>query len=255
MVDLPSNAAAAAMPEPEGRGLVHRLPTGTCVYAIGDIHGRADLLAETLVRIDADRQKAIWPRTIEVFLGDYVDRGPASREVLDMLVDRRQRHETVFLKGNHEELLLQFIGTQRPVPNWSKLGGLQTLASYGVQPSLTMTADQEQALAAALTIAMPAAHRNFLLQLQTFFSCGDYFFVHAGIRPGIALNRQREADLLWIRDEFLNFDGPFEKMIVHGHSPVLAPEFRPNRINIDTGAYATGRLTCVRIDGDGACVI
>jgi serine/threonine protein phosphatase 1 len=256
MVDLISDAATAALPDAEwSRPSAHRLPSGTCVYAVGDIHGRADLLAETFVRIDDDRQKRTQPRTIEVFLGDYVDRGPASREVLDMLVDRGQRHETVFLKGNHEELLLQFIGTQRFVPNWSKLGGRQTLASYGLQPSLTMTADQEAALAAALNARLPAAHRDFLRHLQTFFSCGDYFFVHAGIKPGIALNRQREADLLWIRDEFLNFGGPFEKMIVHGHSPVLAPEFRTNRINIDTGAYATGRLTCLRIDGDDACVI
>jgi serine/threonine protein phosphatase 1 len=226
-----------------------RLPEGTLVYAVGDIHGRADLLRGTFARIDADRAAGVPPQTIEIYLGDYIDRGPASREVIDLLISRGERHATVFLKGNHEDFALQFLNTPRLFANWSKLGGLETLASYGLQPSIARTEKQQIALAEEFSARLPASHRDFLLRLQVFFSCGDFFFVHAGIRPGVALSRQREQDLIWIRDEFLTHQGTFEKMIVHGHTPVVAPEFRANRINIDTGAYATGRLTCLRIQG------
>lgn len=227
-----------------------RLPAGTRIYAIGDIHGRADLLKETFSRIDTDRKAGVPGHTVEVYLGDYIDRGPASSEVLDLLIERGSRYVAVFLKGNHEDFALQFLSNPRLFSSWSRLGGLETLASYGLQPLLAKTVDQQMALAKAFNSQLPSSHRDFLLRLQVFFSCGDFFFVHAGIKPGVPLNRQREADLIWIREEFLTYDGPFEKMIVHGHSPVLAADFRTNRINIDTGAYATGRLSCLRIEGD-----
>jgi len=226
-----------------------RLPAGTRIYAIGDIHGRADLLKETFSRIDTDRNAGVSPRTIEVYLGDYIDRGPDSREVLNMLIERADRYEAVFLKGNHEDFVLQFLSNPRLFASWSKLGGLETLRSYGLQPARTRTVNQQTALARAFDAQLPPLHRDFLRRLEVFFVCGDFFFVHAGIRPGLALNRQRETDLIWIREEFLTYEGPIEKMIVHGHSPVPAVEFRANRINIDTGAYATGRLSCLRIEG------
>jgi serine/threonine protein phosphatase 1 len=224
------------------------LPEGVCIYAVGDIHGRADLLTDVLDRIDADRVASVPSRAIEIYLGDLIDRGPASRGVVDLLTERGSRRETVCLKGNHEDLALRFLADPSLFGPWAKLGGRETLMSYGLTP-LVRGFDEEAALARAFGAALPLAHRVFLTGLPVFYSCGDFLFVHAGIKPGVALDRQRETDLLWIRDEFLDWDAPFEKMIVHGHTPVLEPEFRHNRINIDTGAYATGKLTCLRIEG------
>jgi serine/threonine protein phosphatase 1 len=129
------------------------------------------------------------------------------------------------------------------------LGGLATLSSYGLQPSLRNDQAGQARLALGLDAALPESHRQFLLNLETSYSCGDFFFVHAGVRPGVPLANQREEDLLWIRDEFLQYEGDFGKVVVHGHTPVAVPDVRPNRINIDTGAYATGNLTCLFIEG------
>jgi serine/threonine protein phosphatase 1 len=127
---------------------------------------------------------------------------------------------------------------------------LETLMSYGLKPSTMTSINQHEELAAELERVLPPSHRDFLLALKTFYICGDYYFVHAGVRPGIALNLQREDDLLWIRNEFLRHEEHFDKIIVHGHTPVLQPEIHPNRINIDTGAYATGILTCLMLEAD-----
>lgn len=224
------------------------LPEGVRIYAVGDVHGRADLLADLCTRIDADRAGSAPVRAIEIYLGDLIDRGPASQAVISLLIERASRREVVCLKGNHEELALRFLADPSLFGTWARLGGRETLMSYGLTPRVRGL-DQEAALARAFSAALPPAHRNFLTGLPVFFTCGDFLFVHAGIRPGIALDRQREMDLLWIRDEFLDWDAPFEKMVVHGHTPVLQPEFRSNRINIDTGAYATGKLTCLRMEG------
>ncbi|SFI08870.1 metallophosphoesterase family protein [Bradyrhizobium sp. Gha] len=226
-----------------------RLPEGARVYAIGDIHGCADLLEDTFARIDADRARSAAVQAVEVYLGDLIDRGPATRRVIDMLIERAGRRKIVCLKGNHEELAIRFLGSPRCFSEWSGLGGRETLISYGLVP-VARQPDEMVALANAFGAALPPAHRNFLVGLPTFYSCGDFFFVHAGVKPGVPLERQRETDLLWIRQEFLDWDAPFEKMIVHGHTPVREPDFRENRINIDTGAYATGMLTCLRIEGD-----
>jgi serine/threonine protein phosphatase 1 len=156
----------------------------------------------------------------------------------------------VFLKGNHEVYFTDFLNNPLILDDWRKYGGLETLISYGLRPSAKTTANQNVELAAELERLLPQSHRNFLLRLKTFYVCGDYFFVHAGVRPGIALNLQRENDLLWIRDEFLRYEKPFDKIIIHGHTPVLQPEILSNRINIDTGAYATGILTCLMIEAD-----
>ncbi len=233
-----------------------RVPNGVRVYAIGDIHGRADLLDQMFKRVDADFVQAPVSHRIEVFLGDYVDRGPASRQVLELLIERGRphqiergkTHQSIFLKGNHEALLVDFIAHPSTLDDWQRLGGLETLMSYGLAPFINKRMRAE--LAAEFDKALPPSHKNFLSDLKTSFICGDYFFVHAGVRPGIALEKQRQEDLLWIRQEFLFCEEDFGKVVVHGHTPVQQPEVRSNRINIDTGAYATGRLSCLVLEAD-----
>lgn len=232
-----------------------RLPDGVRVYAIGDVHGRADLLQSLLTVIDADLARSAPERAIQVFLGDYVDRGPDSRAVLDLLIARSRSHETVCLKGNHEIFLLEVLKDPARLQEWRHYGGLLTLVSYGITPTMNPSAEQQVELIEGLKRALPAEHLTFLQQLPSSFTCGDFFFVHAGVKPGVALERQKDEDLLWIREEFLNSEDRFGKYIVHGHTPVSAPDIRPNRINIDTGAYATGNLTLLTIQGDSLLAI
>lgn len=232
-----------------------RLPDGLRVYAIGDVHGRADLLQSLLTVIDADLARSAPPRAIQVFLGDYVDRGPDSAGVIDMLIERSQTHETVCLKGNHEVFLLEVLNDPARLQEWRHYGGLLTLVSYGITPTMNPSAEEQVELITKLKQAIPPEHLSFLQHLPSSFTCGDYFFVHAGIRPGVPLERQRDEDMLWIRDEFLDSEERFGKYIVHGHTPVPAPDIRPNRINIDTGAYATGNLTLLTIQGDSMMAI
>ena len=187
------------------------MPDGVRVYAVGDIHGRVDLLEQLLKGIDEDLKRAPVPQSVEVFLGDYVDRGPASRQVLDLLIEREKRHRTIFLKGNHETLLTNFIASPAHAWRLAALGGLETLMSYGLAPLINADARSQLELADAFDEALPASHRKFLSGLKPSFTCGDYFFVHAGVRPGIALEKQREADLLWIRHEFLLCEDEFRK--------------------------------------------
>lgn len=226
-----------------------RTPDGMRIYAVGDIHGRADLLDELLRRIDVDRADGK-AECLEIFLGDYIDRGPTSRQVIDRLWRRGTERKAIFISGNHETLLKEFLGNPRKLDDWQRLGGLETLISYGLRPRLNMNAADQARLAEDLRHMMPAEHASFLSHLKPSFLCGDYFFVHAGVRPGVALAEQVERDLFWIRDEFLLHEENFGKIIVHGHTPVPKPEVRPNRVNIDTGAYATGRLTCLRLEGE-----
>ena len=227
-----------------------RLPEGVRIYAIGDVHGRADLLDRKISLIDAHVAANPVARPIYLFVGDYIDRGPASSEVLDLLINCATGREMVCLRGNHDVFIMNFIENPALLRDWSKIGGLETLMSYGVQPSLNADAKAQKELAQALDHALPAAHRKFLNELDVSFPCGGYFFVHAGVRPGIPLSRQKEEDMMWIRDEFLLHEEDFGKIIVHGHTPVRALDIRPNRINIDTGAYVTGQLTCVVLEGD-----
>jgi serine/threonine protein phosphatase 1 len=227
-----------------------RLPDGVRVYAIGDVHGRADLLQSLLTVIDVDLARSAPERAIQVFLGDYVDRGPNSRAVIDLLIERSKSHETVCLRGNHEVFLLEVLKDPARLQEWRHYGGLTTLVSYGITPTMNPSAEEQVELIEGLRHAIPSAHYDFLHQLPSSFTCGDFFFVHAGVKPGIALDRQKDEDLLWIRDEFLTSEQRFGKYVVHGHTPVPAPEIRPNRINIDTGAYATGNLTLLTIQGD-----
>jgi serine/threonine protein phosphatase 1 len=227
-----------------------QLPDGVRIYAIGDIHGCADLLDGLLKRIEAHKAANPTRECIEIFLGDYIDRGPASQDVLERLVAHKRTSQSVFLKGNHETYVNGFINTPSVLQDWQHLGGLETLMSYGMKPAINARAEQQSQLAADFSQAFPESHRQFLSHLKSSFTYGDFFFVHAGVRPGIALARQREEDLLWIREDFLFCEDDFGKVVVHGHTPVLQPEVRANRINIDTGAYATGRLTCLILEED-----
>lgn len=226
---------------------------GELVYAIGDIHGRYDLLARMLGRIVADalgRQRGRTP--ILIPCGDYVDRGPDSARVLTAL-DWLRRDRRVALrpiKGNHEAVFLSFLATPQDGAHWLSFGGDATLRSYGVRPPAD-SADAGELVRARddLLAAMPAAHLRVLQELELMVTIGDYAFVHAGIRPGQPLAKQKAEDLLWIRTPFLEQTKRFEKRIVHGHSWVeAAPEIYDNRIGLDTGAYQTSILTAARIE-------
>jgi calcineurin-like phosphoesterase family protein len=223
--------------------------TDTRLYAIGDIHGRLDLLDRIIELIDRDL-KAHPGDSVVVTLGDYIDRGPQSRGVLDRLAGNPFGGRYVPLKGNHEALLESFLDNPAIGSDWWRLGGSETVKSFGVAIKPKMKLADFERVARQLPEAMSAQQIEFLRSLKTSFASESYFLCHAGVRPGLALALQSDVDLLWIRDEFLDSDSDFGKIIVHGHTPVDAPEVLQNRINIDTRAYASGRLTCVVLDHD-----
>jgi serine/threonine protein phosphatase 1 len=225
---------------------------GRRIYAIGDVHGRLDLLDPLLERIAEDsRATACGEKPVLIFVGDYVDRGAWSKGVIDRIIGLREAgaFELRTLEGNHEEALLNFLEDPGFGPSWRQFGGVETLASYGVSPPPGGAgAEAWASVRDAFAQALPASHHRFFQDLELTAVYGDYVFVHAGLRPGVALGDQVEADLLWIRDEFLSARGPFEKIVVHGHTPTELPSTAPHRIGIDTGAYATGVLTAVRLE-------
>jgi len=226
-------------------------PEGMRLYAIGDIHGRADLLGDLLARIFDDARDTPGLRKIIIFLGDYVDRGLQSRQVLEMLTQSWPAgFEAVYLKGNHELAMQQFLDDANFGRSWKYYGGLETLHSYGItELTLSDRPDDFEAAREHFNQVLPQAHREFLMRLENSAEFGDYFFVHAGVRPGISLARQVEDDLLWIREDFLEHEGGFGKVVVHGHTPKEEPVIRSNRIGIDTGAYMTNCLTCLVLEG------
>lgn len=231
-----------------------RFTEGRVAFAIGDIHGRADLLAIMLEILEREAAEALRSggAPLVVFLGDYVDRGPASASVVDLLLQQRPTDcERRFLLGNHEQAMLAF--TEAPVANraWLAFGGVETLASYGVEPPSPHSADVDLEFAAAdLRAKLPSAHLQFLQSLELYVEEGGYAFAHAGVDPGRALKAQRSQDLLWIRDRFLSSRRRFSHRVVHGHTPTAEPFADARRIGVDTGAYATGILTAARIEGD-----
>jgi serine/threonine protein phosphatase 1 len=222
----------------------------TRLYVIGDIHGRLDLLERVIAAIARD-VKEHGSDALTVTLGDYIDRGPASCGVIGRLSDNPFPTPYVALKGNHEVLLEDFLADPAVGPHWWRLGGLETLHSYGVPVRRHMLGKINKETSDRLRAALPAQHAKFLQSLATSFSHGRFFLCHAGVRPGVPLERQHDKDLLWIRDEFLSSKMDFGKIVVHGHTPTAEPEVLANRINIDTGAFATGRLTCVVLDEGG----
>lgn len=225
------------------------LEPGQRIYAIGDIHGRADLLANLINLIDEDVAGYEGNASI-IFLGDYIDRGFQSRQVIDLILGGRLSNYDVYcLKGNHEEAMLQFIADPEFGPRWASYGGRETLVSYGVRPPRNQTRLEDwRDVHAALVSSMPSEHEQFLLKLLPSVRIGRYGFVHAGLRPGVPFDQQTERDLYWIREEFLNDTKPLDVIAVHGHTPVDKPFWDHRRINVDTGAYISGRLTAVRLE-------
>lgn len=230
-----------------------RLKPGRRVYAVGDVHGRADLLGVLIARIVADLARFPVEKPELVLLGDYISRGPGSAAVLDFAIDGAAQLPlaTTCLKGNHEDLLLRFVdGTDLWAGSvWLRFGGKAVLAAYGVEPPRE-TPDERQlpALADALRAAMPQRHLDFLRGLPASFERDDYLFVHGGLRPGVPLGEQTPHDMMWIRDEFLTHAGLFERFVVHGHTPVDLPQVHSNRINVDTRAYESNVLTAVVLE-------
>jgi len=226
-------------------------PAGARVYAIGDIHGRLDLLRILHRKIDDDAAAHDDKRRILIYLGDYVDRGSSSRQVIDCLLDDPlPGFNTVYLSGNHEEMMLSFLDDVSIGPMWMINGGDATLQSYGIgEPQGDTVEDRQRELQSAFVERIPRAHIEFLRGLRVCHVEGDYLFVHAGVAPGKPLEDQDPEDLLWIREEFLNSDADHGKCVVHGHSIVAEPDIRGNRIAIDTGAYFSNILTCVVLDG------
>lgn len=220
------------------------------IYAIGDIHGRADLLEDLLRQIYEDAADCASPPHL-VYLGDYMDRGFESRRVLDILLsDTSTAFQRYYLKGNHEAAMLRFLRDYRFGPQWAQFGGSETLVSYGVQPPRIRTDVEDWRIAQeALVEALPQSHLDFLNSLSLIVRLGQYAFVHAGVRPGRPLDEQEENDLLWIREPFLQDKSRHEAVIVHGHTPLRDPYADERRIAVDTGAYLTGRLTAVRLEG------
>jgi serine/threonine protein phosphatase 1 len=230
-------------------------PEGRTIYAVGDIHGRLDLLEKVFSDIDRDKEGIASTQVAEIYLGDYIDRGPDSAGVISKLIERGRRVETIFLRGNHEQLLLNFIEGANCLTEWSALGGIPTMLSYRVEADLLAGEAPEEEVRAAFIGKMSADHQQFYAGTSSYCDAKPYLFVHAGIRPGVKLEEQSLADLMTIRKGFLDFGKDFGRIVVHGHTPVMQPELHPNRINIDTGAFATHNLTCLKIDAEGARVL
>lgn len=237
----------------------NRLPEGAPqhrAYVIGDIHGRLDLLDDLLERIHDDLERSPAKKVVIAFVGDLIDRGPSSAGVIERLREyRRAGVKTVFLLGNHEEVMLRILdGDGSQIGQWLKFGGAQCLASYGVDPVALGSMSEAEALT-AIREAVPAEHSRFLHGFADSFRFGDYLVVHAGIRPGVELDQQLQSDLRWIRQPFLNDRRNHGFVVIHGHTVTDAIDQRPNRIGIDTGAYSSGVLTALAIEGAERWVI
>lgn len=237
---------------------VPAVPPGTVVWAVGDIHGRLDLLGPLMAAVMADARTSQAQRKIVVFLGDYVDRGPASRGVIDLLIRLAKVAgiEWRFLKGNHEEIMLRFLDDPSVGSRWCTYGGDAALASWSLKaPSIAHRKEGWAHLSDELNHALTPPERSFLNALESQVVIGDYVFVHAGFRPGVALADQSDSDRLWIRSEFLDSAVEFDKVVVHGHTPVEYVHHDRRRIAVDTKAYSSGILTAIRLEGAGRSLL
>ena len=224
-------------------------PDNTRLYAIGDIHGRADLLIDMHARIRRDAARFDGRKQV-IYLGDYIDRGLQSKQVVEMLLEPQlPGFDSVFLKGNHEQALLDFLDYPEATAGWLSFGGRETLMSYGINVTFMPLMKDMQHLAAELREVLPDSHRDFLEDGLLSHHAGDYYFVHAGIRPGVPLEDQNFEDQLWIRDEFIDSEEDHGAVIVHGHTITPEPELYSNRIGLDTGAFHSDILTCLVVEG------
>ena len=227
------------------------VPAGTKAYVIGDIHGRIDLVKNLHHFICEDIKKSRQQKYYVIYLGDYIDRGDASKEVLDYLITNPLSNvEQIFLKGNHEQALVDFIKNKDNL-DWINIGAMATLYSYNVRvkPELKI-ADKIAFLHQAFVKLFPQKHLDFMLKLKRYFILGDYLFVHAGIHPQKTLAAQTDNDLFWIRDEFLLCNDIYPYIIVHGHTVTPDVQIFNNRIALDTGAFATNKLSCLILESD-----
>lgn len=230
---------------------VFSAPKGQRIYALGDIHGRADLLAalqRTIIQDSADNEPL---DNTAIYLGDYLDRGPFVRDTLNHVINGLPDHFTTYwLRGNHEQVFLDFLQNPAVLPAWLDIGGLWTLTSYNLSPAhLSRASHQAEQVRDDLLASMPAAHLDFLRALPLYTQLGDYLFVHAGIRPNIPLERQDPHDLLWLRSDAITASSNLPFMVVHGHTIERQPDLHSYRLGIDTGAFATGVLTCAVFEG------
>jgi serine/threonine protein phosphatase 1 len=228
------------------------VPAGTVVYALGDIHGCADLLAELHRSIFADAAGRAAQRRVIVYLGDYASRRPHGRKVIEMLLHPAPRgFERVTLKGNHEDVLLRFLdGEIGAGETWMQCGGIAALREYGIDGFQVGTVPDLASIQRRFRAAFPDDYERFYRSLALRHREGGYGFVHGGVRPGVLFEEQSEHDLIWIREPFLQSNADFGLTIVHGHSIVKTPEVRDNRIGIDTGAFKSGVLTCLVLEGE-----
>lgn len=233
-----------------------RLPVGRRVYAIGDIHGELELLEGLLRQIHHDDESRPGAAGELVFLGDLIDRGPHSAQVIDRLLQLRETHPgTRFLLGNHEQSMLASLeGDIEALRRFVRMGGRETIISYGVSPHAYQNADFQE-LCSLFKAAVPSRHRSFLQSFEHLIIAGDYVFVHAGVRPNVRLEEQNLADLLQIRQEFLRSRSPCDKVVVHGHSVDRDVVTLPHRIGLDTGAFRYGTLSAMGFEGTSRWVL
>ena len=224
------------------------VPPGERVYAVGDIHGRLDLFEAIIAAIEEDDASLAPARTTVVLLGDLVDRGPDSAGVVARARAWGQRREVRMLAGNHEEMFLSSFDDIEVLRHFLRFGGKETVLSYGIDRDTYNAAELEE-VQAMMAAAVPEADREFLRSFEDMIAIGDYLFVHAGIAPGVPFEEQRRKDLRWIREPFLSHGEPLGAVVVHGHTISDEPVERGNRIGIDTGAYSSGRLTALALEG------
>lgn len=245
---IPSTSTDEPEIRPEERP-IYAMPDGMRAYVVGDIHGRAKLLQKMLAAIAFDARERPTDQVFEIFLGDYIDRGMQSREVIELLLaPPPKNHKRICLLGNHEEALLKFLQDPNILRGWANFGGYATLASYGIAIPSSMSPANLVAVRDALLRSLPPTHLNFIQGLRLFYTLGDYLFVHAGINPGTSLGEQKQEHMLWIRDAFLNHKGFFEQYVVHGHSPVTEPDIRDNRANLDVSDAPVDSLCCLMLE-------
>ncbi|WP_420138745.1 metallophosphoesterase [Sphingomonas sp.] len=233
------------------------MPDGERIYAIGDVHGHLASLDKVEAKILADLGARPAPtRTSVIFLGDYIDRGASSREVIQRLCSRSFAGLPArFLIGNHEDAMLHFLSSPRDGADWLSFGGTATLASYGIFTGAALTTSKLPEIARKLQQALPAEHMEFLRSLELFIEAEGFLFVHAGIRPAVPLAKQTRRDLLTIREPFLSHCGETQWRVVHGHTIVAEPIISQNRVSLDIGAYATGNLACAAIEGGEVLIL
>jgi len=228
------------------------------LYVVGDIHGRLDLVTDICRAIEKDTLKIRARDPVVVFLGDYIDKGPNSREVVDFLcrLPNRGSLKYLFLRGNHEDRLLKFLAhPELHGEAWLAHGGREAFASYGIRTEAFGPKPNWAKLHSAFRSRLPIDHENFLVNTRLAVAWRSFLVVHAGLNPAASLAEQDPHDLMWIRESFLRSSVDWGLRVIHGHVPVATPEFHSNRIAIDTGAYSTGILTCLVLNGDSIRIL